>query len=104
MQKFQEVLLRVFLSVVISAVVFGPLTALVLAAISGVDGSQRFIVAVSGVAAVVLYFTPWTRDTAKDWVEEMAVKEAQRVAELKRQNEWAKQERAKVATMRNKAS
>ncbi|SRR6266568_1377138 len=103
MDKIQEYFLRAFLAAVISALVAAPIAAMIVGTISGADNPQQFVIGASILTAVVLFFTPWLKRQSEDWVKEMAFKEVQRVAELKRQNEWAKQKREEIATMRKTA-
>lgn len=91
MKKLEEYFVRAFVSAIVSLFIAAPIAALIIMIFTGVSGSHRFMVGMYILTAIVLFFTPWTKDRAREWVEENAAKEARRKASEKQRLEWAKQ-------------
>jgi Na+/melibiose symporter-like transporter len=93
MKKFKEYFMRAFVSAFLSLFIAAPVVGVIILLFTGMHGSRRFAVGMYILTTIVLFFTPWTKDSAREWVEESAAKEAQRKAYEKERTEWAKQVR-----------
>jgi hypothetical protein len=96
MQQFQEFMVRLFSSAIVGGIL-SPAVVIVIVIVAGTNGSDSIWRNSWILTSVVLFLTPWAKNTAKEWVEEMAQKELLRKAYEKEHAAWIRQEREKIA-------
>jgi hypothetical protein len=103
MKKLKEYLMRAFLAAVIGFFI-SPIVGVIMAIATGAHGSVSLWRNAWILTGGILFFVPWTKDGAKEWVEEDELKEKQRKAYEKEQAEWVSRAREKRVANKKVAS
>ena len=95
MGKLEEYFYRILISGMVS-IVAAPVVGFAIILFTNVHASGRYNGGVYALATSVLAFTPFIKNSAKDWMKKNALQEAQRKQDEKEHAEWIKRQQKEV--------